>query len=121
MDPAGDPSQDACVNGRRPRRVRLLAVATTLLAGGCVAASTASSDAAWGEVAVVLMLPFAFAVAGLVGRRRQPSALSASAMTAVGLCHLLAFLLVAAAVAAGRQGATALEVSGRRRRNGHPC
>jgi signal transduction histidine kinase len=110
MDAERGLPEDAGVEVPGPGFVRPLAVMTTLVGIACVALATSSSAADWSEVALALALPLAFAVVGLVGLHRQPGALSAAFMTAVGLSHLWAFVLIAAAVRSGRTQLLAFEV-----------
>ena len=87
---------------------RSRAVATALVTVAAVAGSALASDAAPTDLLVVVVLPLAFAVAGLLAGARRPSALAGAGLLAVGLAHLATLLLQAVAVAAEARPVVAL-------------
>lgn len=97
---------EACAteDGKVELRVRPLVAGVTAAAAGFVVLAAQSSRANGREVLLVLTLPLAFAIAGLVAVDRQPRSVSAAALLAAGGLHLLSFSLAAGAVIAGRRG-----------------
>lgn len=85
---------------------------TAAVAVGAVAGSALASDAGPSDLLVVVALPLAFAVAGLVAVTRRPAALSARALLLVGVLHLAALMLQAGSIGAGARGVQALAGGG---------
>lgn len=106
MDSGAAAAEDALVSlAVRPAA----AAATVLTAVLVVLAATASAGGR--DVLTTLTLPLAFAAAGVVALDRRPRAIAAASLAAVGVLHLVAFVLTAGAVIARRRDLVVLEVA----------
>lgn len=85
-------------------RHQVVAGAGAVLTAAFATLAATTTRATARDTALVVVLPLGFTVAGAVALRSRPRALSAAGLAAVGVLHLLAFVLAALTVTAAGRG-----------------